>query len=86
MSLLLASSLPVGTRVSAVGLCLGVATVLGVGINGYPSGVGLCVGQATVIGIGRDGDAVGGSRQMVRTVYETDPPNRFWPDPSIHTY
>lgn len=50
------------------------------------SGIGLCEGAATVLGIGVNSAAVGGTRQMVRAIYEIDPPNRFWPDPSIHTY
>lgn len=72
--------------VPGIGVCAGVATVVGVGLNGFPGGVGFCLGLATVVGTGIDGDAVGGARQLVRQVYETDPPNRFWPDPSIHTY
>lgn len=50
------------------------------------TGIGFCEGVATVLGVGIDGAAAKGSRQIVRTIYETDPPNRFWPDPSIHTY
>lgn len=50
------------------------------------SGIGICEGFVTVLGIGLNSAASGGVRQMVRTIYETDPPNRFWPDPSIHTY
>lgn len=87
MSLLLAQgNIDPGTVAPGVGQCLGFATVVGVGAIGYRGAIGLCVGQATVLGVGRDGDAVGGSRNIVRTIYETDPPNRFWPDPSIHTY
>ncbi|MDH5738721.1 MAG: hypothetical protein OEY77_00180 [Nitrospira sp.] len=86
MSLLLAQSVQDGTPVFTVGVCEGVAFVVGVGVNGIRVGVGFCLGLATVIGVGIDGDAVGGTRQFVRKVYETDPPNRFWPDPSIHTY
>ncbi len=52
----------------------------------FVTGVGLCTGLATVLGVGSNGAAVSGSRTLVRTIYETDPPNRFWPDPSVHTY
>lgn len=86
MSLLLAQGVQDGNPVTGVGECLGLALVVGVAINGISGGIGFCLGLATVVGTGLDGDAVGGARQLVRKVYETDPPNRFWPDPSIHTY
>ncbi len=43
-------------------------------------------GTATVVGVGANQAAHGGVRQSVRKVYEVDPPNRFWPKASIHTY
>lgn len=87
MSLLLAQgTIDPGIVAPGVGQCLGLATVLGVGVIGFRGAIGLCVGRVTVLGVGLDGDAVGGSRTLVRTIYETDPPNRFWPDPSVHTY
>lgn len=87
MSLLLAQgTIDPGIVAPGVGHGLGVATVVGVGLIGFRGAVGVCVGLASVVGVGRDGDAVSGSRRLVRTIYETDPPNRFWPDPSIHTY
>lgn len=47
---------------------------------------GFAEGQAEVIGVGQNGAAVDGATHMVRTSYAVDPPNRFWPDPSIRTY
>lgn len=86
MSLLLAQAPPDGTLVPGAGVCLGLATVVGVGVIGFRGATGQAVGLAVVLGVGIDGDAVGGTRQFVREIFETDPPNRFWPDPSIHTY
>ncbi len=43
-------------------------------------------GQAEVVGVGSNGAAVDGTTHLLRTSYAVDPPNRFWPDPSIRTY
>lgn len=48
--------------------------------------VGTADGLALVVGVGRNGAAVDGVSHRVRKIYEVDPPNRFWPDPSIRTY
>lgn len=48
--------------------------------------VGMTEGRADVVGIGLNGAAVDGVTHRVRKMYAVDPPNRFWPDPSIRTY
>lgn len=89
MSLLLAR-LSTGGPGDAVGVCAGIATVLGVG-EGLLSidGVGTCAGLSLVIGYGEDAattpDTTGGSRSTVRT-RSLSVSTRFWPVPDYHVY
>ncbi len=48
--------------------------------------VAMADGHSTMVGVGINGAAVDGSSHLLRTIYAVDPPNRFWPDPSLRTY
>lgn len=48
--------------------------------------VATAAGQSSMLGVGANGAAVDGSTHLLRKSYAVDPPNRFWPDPSIRTY
>ena len=73
-----------------IGVCVGVATVIGVGdalADGV--GVGTCAAFALVVGYIEDAatvpDTQGGSRHTVRTRSLADG-NRFWPVPPYEVY
>lgn len=89
MSLLLAR-LQTGGPGDAVGVCAGIATVLGVGEELLSiDGVGTCAGLSLVLGYGEDAatmpDTQGGSRHTVRT-RSLSVSTRFWPVPDYNPY
>lgn len=73
-----------------IGVCVGVATVIGVGevrVDGV--GIGTCAAFALVVGYIEDAatvpDTQGGSRQTVRT-RSLSADSRFWPVPPFEVY